>query len=134
MFNNKKKHFKQKYVGIERMIWDLEFKRFKTQEIREEIRQKYDSDKARLSQLEEQIKTQKDKPTMEVGEVARLDDQKVLLEQAIKRQEDQLQGCDLEVQGSKPTNQYPDGVQGLNQQIENLQELKLMVRDWIKQL
>lgn len=134
MFNNKKKHFQRKYRGVEQMIWDLEFKRFKTQEIREEIRQKYDNDKARLSQLLDQIKDQGLKPTMEAGEIARLDDQRVLMEKGQEDLERQLKGCDLEVQGSPKTNEYPEGIQGLNQQIENLQELKLMVRDWIKQL
>ena len=55
------RHFKNKLRGVERMISDLVFKRFKTGEIREQARQEYDNHKARLSSTEERLKTEKDK-------------------------------------------------------------------------
>src|SRR3990167_2591322 len=52
---SKNQHFKQKLEGVTKMIWDLEFKSFKTREIREDVRREYDASKARLSAIEEQI-------------------------------------------------------------------------------
>ena len=134
LFNWKYRYFKSKLRGVEKLIADLEFKRFKTREIREEIRQEYDNLKSKLSVLEAQIKSQKEKPTLEVGEIARLYDQKVLLDRDIERLLAQMKGLDLEVEGSKVTQEYPDGVQGVNQQLDALRELVGMLKSYVKDL
>jgi len=142
MFNKQKKYFKQKLDGIQKMCWDLEFKRFKTQEIREQIRQEYDELKGRLSVLETRIKQQAEKPTMDKGEIARLDDQKVLLERDIKRKaegDDGLQiigmkQLDMQINGLAPSSDYPDGVQGINDQLDALRELGEILKDYIKRI
>ena len=134
MFNKKIKYFKEKVVAVEKMIWDLEFKRAKTEMIREEIRQKYDETKQRLSIIEAKAKSEKEKPTIEKGEIARLDDQIVILKRDIERYEAQMKGLDLEVRGSVPTEEFKEGVQGINDQIDALQELKVMLKDYIKEL
>ena len=142
MFNKQKKYFKQKLDGVQKMIWDLEFKRFKTREIREQIRQEYDNLKAKLSALETQIKQEAEKPTMEKGDIAKLDDQKVLLERDIKRKaegDDGLQiigmkQLDMQINGLAPSSDYPDGVQGINDQLEALRELGEILKDYIKSL
>jgi len=132
--NWKYRYFLKKLRGVESMIEDFQFKRFKTREIREEMRQEYDNLKAKLSVLETQIKTQKEKPTMEKGEIARLDDSKVLLDRDIERYANQMKALDLEVEGSKPTAEYHDGVQGINDQLDALRELYQMLQDYIKKL
>lgn len=134
MFNKQKKHFRDKLVGVQKMIWDMEFKKAKTLSIREDIRVEFDNLKSKLSTLETQITSQKDKPTMEAGDIARLDDQKVLLDRDIERLLGQMKGLDLEVTGSKKTAEYPDGVQGVDQQIDALRELQIMLKEYIKQI
>src|SRR3990167_2785446 len=124
----KKSYFKQKRKGVLNLILDLEFKRFKTQEIREDIRREYDNKKSRLSVLEERIKVGPQKGE-DIGEFKRLEDTKVILERDIGRYEGQMKQLDLEVAGSNPTAEYPDGVQGINQQIDNLRELSEMLKD-----
>ena len=119
------RHFKNKLRGVERMISDLVFKRFKTGEIREQVRQEYDNHKARLSSTEERLKTEKDK---------KLEDDKVILEREIGRLEAQMKQMDLDIFGSKPTDEYHNGLEGINHQIDALQELKVMVREYIKGL
>lgn len=116
------------------MIEDLKFKRFKTQEIREEIRQEYDNLKSKLSVLDAQIESQKSHPTMKKDEVARLDDKKVLIEKDLKRFEEQMEGLDLEISGSKPTAEYQNGVQGIGDQLDALRELSSMLRSYMKDL
>lgn len=133
-FNKQKRYFKQKLNGVQKMIWDFQFKRHKTQEIREDVRQEYDRSKAKLEIIQNQIKAQKEKPTMEKGDIARLDDNETLLKRDIERYEAQLKQMDLEVFGSKPTNEYPDGVTGINHQLDSLQELKGMLKEYITQL
>lgn len=116
------------------MIEDLLFKRFKTREIREDIRQEYDNQKSKLSLLESQIKAEEAKPTMEKGDFARLGDEKVLLERDIERYLQQMKALDLEIQGSKPTAEFHDGVQGINDQLDALRELAEMLKEYIKNL
>lgn len=132
MFNWKYRYFKEKLRGVEKLILDLEFKRFKTREIREELRVEYDNLKNRLSVLLAQIENEKTKPTMPKEEAARLDDQKVLMERDLERYLNQMKGLDLEVEGSKPTSDYPEGVQGITQQIESFRELKDMVQESLR--
>ena len=135
MFLNKqKRYFKKKLDGVQKMVWDLLFKKAKTQSIREDIRVEYDNMRSKLATLENQIKAQKEKPTIEAGDIARLDDQKILLDKDIERFLEQMKGLDLEVEGSGKTNEYPDGVQGLNQQIDALRELQIMLKSYIKEL
>lgn len=129
-----KAYFKKKLDGVQCMIWDLEFKRAKTQMIREEIRMEYDNLKSKLSVLEGEIKTEKENPKMEKGEAARLDDRKVLIDRDIERFIGQMKGLDLEVNGSKPTEEYRDGVQGINQQLDSLRELQGMLKSYIDAL
>lgn len=116
------------------MIWDLEFKRAKTLSIKEDIRVEFDNLKSKLNTLETQIISQKEKPTMEAGDIARLEDQKVLLDKDIEKLLVQMKMLDLEVEGSKKTNDYPEGVQGIAQQLDALRELQLMLRAYIKEL
>lgn len=134
MFNKKKTYFQQKLSGVQKAIWDFEFKREKIRMIREEIRQEYDNQKSRLSVLETQIKAQTENSTMEKGEIVRLDDRKVLLERDTDRFRKQMEGLDLEISGCKPSEEHRDGVQGINGQIEALRELAEMLKSYIKSI
>ena len=164
MFNLKKKYFKRKLKGVKCMTWDLEFKREKTLMIREDIRREYDGTQAKLQLIKDRLKAQLKDPSkvcevhnpgegkekihrskgkcvceyienhIEVGEIERLYDDIELLEIDRARFVDQMKGLDIEVHGSKRTNEYPEGVDGLDQQLGALQELQSMVRQYIKKL
>jgi chromosome segregation ATPase len=129
-----KKYFKNKIESVQKMIWDLEFKRFKIGELREEVRQEYDELKAKRSVLEAQIKSQKENPTKEAGEVAKLEDQLVLLNKDIEKSENDMKGLDLQVNGIRPCADYPEGVTGVNQQLGALRDLTPMIKSYIKTL
>jgi hypothetical protein len=134
----KYRYFSKKLRGIQCTIEDLNFKKFKTAEIREEVRQTYDQQKAKLLSLETTIKNEREKPEgagkMPEGDIARFDDEVVRLKQNIERYEAQLKGIDIDVNGSVPTNELPEGHDGINQQLDALRELEGMVRDYIKNL
>lgn len=136
--DSKYRYFSKKLKGVESMILDLEFKRFKTKEIREEVRQTYDGCKAKLLAIETTIKNQKEgdkaNPTMEAGDVARLEDEVVRLKRDIERYEAQIKAMDIDVEGSGQTNEYPDGIAGINHQLESLHELVGMIKDYMRNL
>jgi hypothetical protein len=102
--------------------------------IREDIRVEYDNSKAKLLTLEEKIKSQKENSTMEKGEIARLDDEKVLLERDRDRFLGQMKGLDIEIQGAKPSADLPEGHQGINQQLDALRELQQMLKEYMKEV
>lgn len=133
-FNPKKDYFKQLLKGVHKMIWDLEFKKFKTREIREGVRVQYDDCKMKLALLTTQIEQQEKELTMEEGEFKRLKDQKVILERDMERYLGQIKTMDLDVNGAAPSSEHPDGVVGIVQQLDSLEELKIMVKDYIKTL
>ena len=130
----KTKYFKKKIRGVEKMILDLEFKRAKTQMIREQIRQEYDNLCSKMASLDETIKREKEAKKMEEGDIARLDDDKVRLQVDIDKLLGQMKDLDIEVSGCKPSQDYPKGYDGINQQLDALHELIIMLKDYTKNL
>ena len=129
---SKKNHFLQKLEGVGKMIWDLEFKLFKTREIREDVRKEFDFMNERIVTLKANIENfPKDK---DEAEKKTIEDNLVRAERDSSRLANQLKAIDLETDGSKPTNEYPDGVTGILQQIESLKELETMLKSWIKKI
>lgn len=164
MFNAKKDYFREKLKSVEKLIWDLEFKRFKTREIREEVRQEYDSQNSKFAVIDTQIKSQLKDPTkvcevhnpekgaeakhkdhgkcvceyidnhMDVNEIERLYDQKTLIKRDIERFLAQIKNLDLETEGSVPTPELQEGYQGIAQQLDALRELQGMLKSYVQQL
>lgn len=129
---SKKQHFIQKLEGVQKMIYDLEFKVYKTKEIREDIRKEYDFMQSRIATLNNQIENfPKDK---DKGDKARLEDDKVRAERDLARFKAQIEGIDNEIHGVKPSVENPNGAAGINDQIDSMKELESMLKSWIKSL
>ena len=163
-FNKKKQYFNKKARAVQNMIWDLEFKRAKSLMIREGIRKVYDQTKAKLDFIFTKIKNQlrnpekiceihnpgagkekvhKDKGiclceytdnAIPIAEIENLYDQKELLLADTGRHEAQMREVDLKIHGSRKTNEYPEGEDGLDQQLEALRELQLVLKEYLKEL
>lgn len=128
----KKSHFKQKLEGVEKMVWDLEFKAFKTREIREGVRQEYDLMNQRIDSIKKQIENwPKDS---DEGEKKRTEDKLVICQRDADRLKGQLKALDEEVDGAKPSAENPNGAIGINHNIDSLAELSGMLKSWIKSL
>ena len=127
---SKKKHFTRKANGVEKMIWDLEFKAFKSRELREDTRKRYESMKSRVYSKQTEIENFKGKDE----DKARLIDEKTRAENEVKKLEIELNAIDAQLNGSKPTNENPDGVLGINEEIDSYAGLLAMLRDWRKTL
>lgn len=143
---NQKKYFKKKRQAVQYQIWDFDFKKEKTLEIREGIRQEYDGALARLATVEAQIKSLPEDQTKWTDEQKHLLDTKALLLRDIEGEKngdgsiaragykDILKSMDLEVYGSGKTNEYPDGVNGIDQQLDALRDLYGKLTNYIKTL
>lgn len=129
---DKKSHFKGKLLATKKMVWDLEFKTFKTQEIREDIRKEYDFMKSRIDTIDKSIKDFPKKGDQ--AEKARFEDDKVRAEKDRDRLLAQIKSLDKEINGAAPTMEEPNGASGVKDQIASLKELGVMLKDWIKQL
>lgn len=127
--NSKKSHYKNKLKGTTKMRWDLEFKVAKTEQIREEVRKEYDYMKSRVSTIEESLNNEKDE-----AQKANINDKKVVAEKDAERLLKQIQALDIEVNGTKPCEQYRDGVTGIVDQIASFKELEGMLKKYIKAL
>ena len=146
MFNQKKKYFKKKLEGVQKMIWDLEFKREKTSILRENIRKEYDGAYSKLQVIETQIKALPEDKKEWTDEQKRLEDQKVLLVQDIEGvrngdgsvakpgYKDVMGEMDVQIHGSEKSQEYPDGINGIAQQIQGLRELQQILRMYIKKI
>ena len=142
IFNSDKRYFKKKLQAIHYSILDLEFKRFKTLELREGVRKEYDHLRSRLEVLGNEIQKEsllqktKDEQIvrMSVDEFKRLEDQKVLIERDIERMITQMKQLDMEVNGSKATENMPEGYTGISNQLDGLRELSAMVKEYIAQM
>jgi len=129
MFNKQKKHFTNKLVGVQKTIWDLEFKRNKTRMIREEIRSEYDASNMRIEVAETQLKTLTKKEDIKL-----ITEQKALVAGDRDRFLAQIKALDVEIDGSLKTTDYPDGADGLTQQLDALRELMGMLGEYIKRI
>lgn len=129
-----KQYCEKKLVGFQYGLYDIYFKMFKVKVRREETRQNYDGSKSKLEALNTQIKTQKEKPTMPQGDIARLDDDKVRLEKDIQDLEHNLKVWDEVLGGAKPSAENPEGLSGLQQEIDNARDTIEIMKLYIKQL
>lgn len=110
---------------IEIQIWEHEFKKFKALGVREGIRRQYDQGNDALSRLKAQAEGLKEVPE-ELK--ANLENTEKLVNQ-FKGQIDEL---DLRMNGALPSEAEPEGVVGMNQQLEALVQLREYVKAFVK--
>lgn len=93
-----KKYYQSKLEGIERMIWDLEFRRFQLRGLREEVRQQRDRVYENIDALTKQIEKGENKPeTLTI-----LTEEKNKKQKALEELEDQMVRLDNELSGRLP--------------------------------
>lgn len=162
--NKKKKYFKHKLDGVQKMIWDFEFKREKTLVIREEVRREYDGTNSKIHLIKTKVKAQLKDPALicevhnpepgkekalaaagkctciyndshlPIADIERLYDEADLLQRDSERYVAQMKQMDIDVNGSPKTNEYPEGHDGIKQQLESLRELKIMIQEYLKKI
>lgn len=126
----KKSHFKNKLQGTRKMRYDMEFKLFKTQEIREELRKEFDFMGSRVAAIEDNIKNFKGPKDEKAG----IEDKLEIAKRDYDRLKGQMQNLDIEMFGAKPSAERPDGHIGIKEQIESMLELEDMLEEWIQKI
>lgn len=156
MFNKKsvteKEYNRQKSVQVQYSIYDLQFKRFKNRVERERYRVEYDAIKAKLELIYNQIKTFPvldpelaklditdnkliaEKKSKWSDEQNRVDDEKVRLENDLKKWQDSMKFMDEELTGIAPTKDNPEGAIGIETSIEAFRDLKNVYELYTKNL
>ena len=137
MFNQQKKYFRKKLHSVQCSIYDMQFKLFKTKEIREETRHEYDLLKSKREQLILRIKLESEKKyddpsKLNKDEFARLEDQKTILDRDIKRKEEGSD--DPNLQNMVSLRSLDMDILAEQEQLGALQSLKVMIKDYIKKL
>jgi hypothetical protein len=128
----KKKFFQNEIYFLKKRIWNLEFQVNEKKQLREGVRKEYDYMSARIESITQAIANfPKDG---DEGDKKRIEDDKVRAETDLKGLETQMKVLDIEIYGSKPCVDYPDGVMGLTGEIESLREIELSLNDWVKSL
>jgi chromosome segregation ATPase len=127
----RREHFKNKLKAVEKSIWDLEFKRFKVREIREEVRAEYDNKKSKLAALEREMVEQKE-GVISKEEREEMEKNKAILTEDINRHMQQMADLDTDIVGAPATEQSP-GKPGINLELDSYRELAEMLRIYINQ-
>ena len=132
---NKKSYFKKQYKDLRIQLADLEFKRFKTKEGREEIRQYYTDLKAKREGLVAEMKRQDElepgtEGKLSQGERNRLDDDLVRLDLQIKQTEEGRKKGDpgdyiMNLKG------FDQMLNQLNSQIDQIRSLRELIKEYI---
>lgn len=129
---NKKKFFKEKIKSVKCKLWDQEFALYKQKENREEMRMDYDNKKAHILLLEDKYKKAKKEGKLNKDDLARIDDDKVRGEAALKDIEGYMKEADIGMYGCKPCPEHPEGFNGQQQLIEGLRSLLEMYNEYLK--
>lgn len=132
LFNWKYRYFRKLVQDADQRLAELEFKIYSARELREEARQDYDGGTQRLSMLREQIAAEDKNPKLSKDERARLDDQEVLLKKDIETAIEGLKSLDKEIEGSRKTNELPDGYHGMVQEVDAWKARKEMILDYME--
>ena len=122
----KKKHFKDKIKGTERLLWGYHLKQFQTELIKEEKRVEYDQINAKVDTLKKLIAADKNNKDA-VSDLEKA-------EHASGQLKKQLVNLDAQLYGIRPSQEYPEGVSGLKDQIESLKDLVYTLKQYVKSL
>lgn len=126
MFNtfNKKKHFKGMLISAERVIAELEFKKFTALIERENVRRQYDQLQETLQRINAQLLSTPDNEQVK-GEQA-------TIEKNIKDAKDYMDSIDGTVVGTPPTPSLPDGAKGLDNELKEWVTKRDYIKSFIK--
>lgn len=125
MFNVKKKFFKRELKQTKAKIWGIEFSQFTTRAEREKLRKHYDKAQGALQAITER---QKEKG-LDKELRSKADKDKADTEKKVEELKKSLIEFDIMVDGAEPSEQYPQGIRGIGEQLEaHIQKLNHIKR------
>lgn len=121
---NKKKHFNGMLDSANRVIAELEFKKFTALIERENVRRQYDQFQDTLARINAQLLATPDED--------KLKEELAAIEKSIKDAKDYLDAIDGTVAGSAPTERLPDGAKGIDNELKEYVTRKGYIMGFIK--
>lgn len=128
MFNktkfNKKKHFTAMVASADKVIAELEFKKFTCLIERENVRRQYDTLKETLQRINAQLLSTPDNEQLK-GEQA-------TIEKNIKDAQAYMNDIDGTIAGTAPTPSIPDGYKGIDNEMKEWVNKRNYITSFIK--
>ena len=128
MFNRKKKYFEAMVTDAEKVIWDLEFKKYTALGERETTRRQYDQGVDALNRLGAQLNN----PNLSKDDKANLEVQKESVIKTVNDLKKHLDAIDGTVVGSAPTELLPDGAEGIDNKLKSWVQRREYIKGFIK--
>ena len=126
-FNRKVRHFKKQIKRAEEALWVLEFRIYEAKEMREDRRRQRDRAAETVDALELQLK--KDLKQEAKDELLKQKEEQQKYKDYVTKQ---VEGLDIEITGSEKNEEFPQGYQGIKQQMDALRSRIEMYKYHIK--
>lgn len=123
MFNTKKKYFRKMLQDADRVIWDLEFKKFTALNEREVTRRQYDQAQDALARITQSLKGKKDE---------KVEAEKASVEKYISDTKKHLDAVDATIAGGAPSELLPDGAEGLDNKLKQWADRREYIKRFIQ--
>lgn len=128
MFRNKKKaYFQGMLEDAEKVIYDLEFKKFTALGERELTRRQYDQAQGALANINMRLKADLSKEEREHVET-----EQKSVESTIKELKAQLDAIDGTIVGSNPTDKLPEGAVGIDNNLRTWVQRREYIKSFIQ--
>jgi len=121
---NKKKHFQAMVASADKVLAELEFKKFTCLIERENVRRQYDQLTETLQRVNAQL--------LSTPDDVKLTEEKNALEKSIQDTKNYMDGVDGTINGSMPTAELPDGAKGLDNEMKEWVNKKNYITSFIK--
>lgn len=131
MFNAKKQYFNAMLKDSEKVIWDLQFKKFTALNERESVRRQYDQLSDALSRITAQL-TPIEGETMDEKHKENLEAQKAEVEKNIKDTKTYMDSIDATIVGGAPSSNLPDGAEGIDNKLRSWIQRRDYIKSFIK--
>lgn len=156
LLSKQKKYLKKRIKAAQNEVWDFELKRFMMRKVRERIWNDYNNAKGHLDKIQTNIKElspkylgtpedieankllendEKENATRDgYFDFKRLIDETVLLKRKLGRNESDMKGIDIALEGAKPSIEIPEGHKGIRESINDGLVLIQDIKNYLKTL
>lgn len=127
MFNAKRKYFKTMLRDTEKVIWDLELKKYTALQEREVTRRQYDQGADALSRLDAQLQN----PQLTKEQKAQLEANRTATQKTVNDLKKHIDNIDGVISGAPPSESLPDGAEGIDNKLSSWVQRREYIKNFI---
>lgn len=124
MFNKKKDYFAAMVADADKVLWDLEFKKFTALNEREVIRRQYDQAQDAFSRISAQL--------LDAGKNDKLEEEQKAIETRVKSLKKEMDAVDATIAGGQPSELLPNGAEGIDNKLHSWSQRREYIKAFIK--